>query len=251
MKKEKRLFPAQEKSEIVINIIRKHWFVYMMFWLLAVLMSAPLIVLSAVWLNNPDIFSKLIINICVIFIPIYILIILGLLMYGFVDYYLDVYIVTDRRIVDISQNGFFKRTISELNVTEIQDVNAEVNGMLPTFLHFGDVHIQTAGEKPNFIFESVPHPYETSKIILDLHSKTNQKHISKNFELKNSSAREEDLPLRTNDDPNSELLEKLDKHIKDEPNIVRNITETAAGETKGEEKKIEEGILEENKEVDI
>lgn len=95
--------------------------------------------------------------------------ILALLMYGFVDFYLDVYIITDRRIVDIAQNGLFKREIAELNLRQIQDVNATVNGFASTLLHFGDVQIQTAAEMPNFIFRSIPHPYEVSKKILDLH----------------------------------------------------------------------------------
>lgn len=165
----KKLFPAQENSEKVINIIRKHWFAYVIFWLLSTFMIIPLIVAIIYWFNYQATLNEIWGNLLILFGSAYCLFIMGLLIYGFTDFYLDVYIITDRRIVDITQNGFFKRTISELNLRQIQDVNAEVNGLMSTLLHFGNVHIQTAGEQPNFIFESIPHPYQTSKKILDLH----------------------------------------------------------------------------------
>jgi uncharacterized membrane protein YdbT with pleckstrin-like domain len=77
--------------------------------------------------------------------------------------------VTDRRIVDIEQDGLFHRKISELSLDEIQDVSARVNGPFATLFHYGDVLIQTAGTLPNFIFTAVPHPYRVSKEIADLH----------------------------------------------------------------------------------
>jgi hypothetical protein len=77
--------------------------------------------------------------------------------------------VTNERIVDITQNGFFRRDIAELHLHQVQDVSANEDGMLPTFFHYGDITIQTAGERENFIFKSVPHPYTISKKIIDLH----------------------------------------------------------------------------------
>lgn len=91
------------------------------------------------------------------------------MLFGFVDYYLDVYIVTNERIVDISQNGFFKRDIAELHLHQVQDVSAKEEGFFSTMFHYGDVTIQTAGERENFVFRSVPHPYIISKKIVDLH----------------------------------------------------------------------------------
>lgn len=164
-----KLFPAQEKSEKIIKVIRKHWFSYMIFWIVAVLMSIPLIVAGSYWAIHQNDLPSVFFNLVAIFAPVDLLLIFGLMIYGFVDLYLDVYIITDHRIVDITQNGFFKREISEVNLRMIQDVKAEVDGVFPTLLHFGNVYIQTAGEIRNFFFSSIPHPYEISKKILDLH----------------------------------------------------------------------------------
>lgn len=117
----------------------------------------------------PDSFSAVAINITILGSSAYLLFIIGLLLYGFIDYYLDVYIVTNERIVDIAQDGFFRRSISELYLREVQDVSATVKGIFPTTMHYGDITIQTAGERPNFVFKNVPNPYKISKIIVDLH----------------------------------------------------------------------------------
>lgn len=92
-----------------------------------------------------------------------------LLFFGhFLDYYLDLWIVTNDRVVNIEQHGLFARTIAELDLWKIQDVTSEVKGFFPTFLNFGNVHIQTAAEQKRFIFEEVPNPHEIRKRIIDL-----------------------------------------------------------------------------------
>lgn len=164
-----KLFPAQEENENIFKVIRRHWFTYLIFWFLATFMLIPLIIgLYYLWTNYESL-NQSTFRVAVMLMSSYSLFIVGLLIYGFIDYYLDVYIITDRRIVDIKQNGFFKRTISTLNLRQVQDVNAKVNGMFPTLFHYGNVLIQTAGERDNFEFLSIPHPYDISKLILDLH----------------------------------------------------------------------------------
>jgi hypothetical protein len=86
----------------------------------------------------------------------------------FVDYYLDAWIVTNHRIVNIEQRGLFSRTISELDLAKVQDVTSEVKGIIPSVLNFGSVFVQTAGEVERFVFEEVPFPHEIRKRILDL-----------------------------------------------------------------------------------
>jgi len=164
-----RLFPAQEKSEKILKVIRRHWFTYAIFWFLGGALLIPLAIAAIYIIININSINESAISISILISSAYLLSVIGLIMYGFIDFYLDVYILTDKRIVDIKQNGFFNRKISELNLQQVQDVNAEVNGPFATLLHYGNVYIQTAGEKENFIFEAIPHPYETSKNIIDLH----------------------------------------------------------------------------------
>lgn len=86
----------------------------------------------------------------------------------FVEYWLDVFIVTDKRILDIEQRGLFGRTVSELRLYRTQDVTADTNGALHTILDYGDVYVQTAAEVERFHFHDIPHPNHVAKMILEL-----------------------------------------------------------------------------------
>ena len=91
-----------------------------------------------------------------------------------IDYYFDVWIITTKRIVNINQQGLFTRTVSELELDKIQDITTDVRGVIPTFLNFGDLQIQTAAEQERFLFAKVPNPYLLKDTIMNL-EKTNAK----------------------------------------------------------------------------
>lgn len=84
------------------------------------------------------------------------------------DYYLDTWVVSNDRVINIEQQGLFARTISELDLYKIQDVTSEVKGIFPTMFNYGNVYVQTAGEKERFIFGQVPKPHDVRKKIIDL-----------------------------------------------------------------------------------
>jgi len=93
------------------------------------------------------------------------LLIFGLLLW--MDYYLDVWIVTTRRIVDIDQKALFHRVVSEIPLSRIQNVTLDIEGVVETFLKFGTITVETAGESGNFAAENVPRPYEVKDAILE------------------------------------------------------------------------------------
>lgn len=167
-------FPSQKPDEKIIMIRRRHWLIAAMIiarYIFFLLMPIILYFIS----NNIFIFIKNRLEQSYLAGP---LLTLSLsLFYGltwvlfwhaWIDYHLDVWIVTDRRIVNIKQKGLFSRSISEAKLYRIQDIQAEVHGLLPTFFHFGNVTIRTAGNETFAVFEQVPSPYETSREILKL-----------------------------------------------------------------------------------
>lgn len=90
------------------------------------------------------------------------------LFQAFLDYYLDVWIVTNRRILNITQSGLFHRQVSELRLYRVQDATASLAGLLHTLFNFGQIEIQTAGEHARFIFEDITQPQEVAKTIMQL-----------------------------------------------------------------------------------
>jgi len=128
-----------------------------------------------------EIFDELISNpglypIFILFISIYYLYIWLFIFYGFVDYYLDVWIVTTERIVNIEQKGLFARVVSEQRLDRIQDVTSELKGFFSTMLNYGNVYIQTAGEQTRFIFKEVAQPQKVAKKINQIVEKNKKYH---------------------------------------------------------------------------
>ena len=159
--------PNGEKGEKVILLLRRHPFIILIKiigW--AVIALLPLIFYLILGNVVAGFFaSELVYPILVLFTSIYYLYIWLFMFSSFVDYYLDAWIVTSKRIINIEQKGLFNRVISEQRLYRIQDVTSELKGLFPTFLNFGDIYIQTAGEAERFIFKQVPDPYRVvSKI---------------------------------------------------------------------------------------
>jgi len=87
------------------------------------------------------------------------------------NYYLDVLIVTDERIIDVEQKGFFRREVSTVRLDKIEDMSISINGVLATFLDYGTIRIQSAAEAREFIIRDIPEPNKVKSVIYDLHSK--------------------------------------------------------------------------------
>ncbi len=168
------LFPSQKPDEKIIMLRRRHWLIaakiivrYGLFLLAPIilyLISNNFLTFVEARLEQSYLTGPLI----TLFLSLYYALTWVLFWYAWIDYYLDVWIITDKRVVNIKQQGLFSRSISEAKLYRIQDVQAEVHGLLPTFFHFGNVTIQTAGNETFAIFEQIPSPYETSREILKL-----------------------------------------------------------------------------------
>jgi len=87
------------------------------------------------------------------------------------NYYLDVLIVTDKKVIFMEQKGFFKREIATLRLDRIQDITVTVTGIIATFLDYGTLRIQSAGETPEFVIASIPKPIKVKAIIYELQGK--------------------------------------------------------------------------------
>jgi hypothetical protein len=50
----------------------------------------------------------------------------------------------------------------------VEDTTSEVKGIIHTFLNYGNVFIQTAGERTRFIFKDVPNPEMVKERVVKL-----------------------------------------------------------------------------------
>lgn len=79
----------------------------------------------------------------------------------------NVFVITNRRIVDIDRRGFFHWVVSEAKFVNINDISWNQKGMLETMFGAGDVVVQTASGFVNLEIRFVKDPAHVSQCIKD------------------------------------------------------------------------------------
>ena len=170
--------PNQRKNEGVELFLRRHWFAILAIVASSVLLIGIPLLAAIIFFEELRVLLQrpLLGPILAIFGGLYVMLIWLFAWIEYTDYYLDVWIVTNERILNTEQKGLFDRVASELHLISIQDVTSEINGLLRTFFDFGDVHIQTAGERARFEFKDIPNPDGVKQKILQLVEQDKKRH---------------------------------------------------------------------------
>lgn len=166
-----------EPDETMLAVVRKHWFILLRD------IAAPLLLLIvplAVYLFSRDVILESTVlegvthagAAALFFISCWGLIMWMMLFLVWTDYYLDMWIITDQRIITIDQQGFFRRLIASFRYERMQDISIEINGFIPTMLDFGNIRAQTAGHEVDFKMNGAPNPRELKALILSAADQT-------------------------------------------------------------------------------
>jgi len=167
-------FPGHAPGEQVALFIRRHWMAFFP-WIIfgPTLFLVVTATVLAFWLPDQS-FIRASRDYQVIAVTLTSVIQLSLffaMLRAWMSYYLDVTIVTERRLVDINQQGIFVRRISEQSLLRVQDVSARQQGFFHHALNYGHLFIETAGSQPNFEIHNICRPNDVAKTILDLHDR--------------------------------------------------------------------------------
>lgn len=154
-----KLFPDQLDGEAVLLMFRKHpiimrkGLVFGMFGpLIGVLPTAFWPMLGFGWFFA-GLFGGIALGMLILF-PFWI------------HWYYSVYIVTDRRLIQITQKGLFRKTFIDLGLNQIQSLNYEVNGLQATLLGYGTILVQTyVGD---LVIHDVHHPAKLYKQLVTI-----------------------------------------------------------------------------------
>ncbi len=159
-------FEGQEAGEEVIMLLRRHTFVVLLSLTgLSLACLVPILIFSIFYsfLINFDLMPLL------LFISSLWYLVLWIGLFRFLTMYtLNTFIITDRRVIDRDQHGFFNQKISELHADRIQDVTVHTKGLFETLLRFGNIVVQTAASERQFVFHQIPEPDKVKDAIMQI-----------------------------------------------------------------------------------
>lgn len=155
--------------EVVITTVKRHWIVYFILWiyfLIALIVSIT--TYTILWINS---FIHLlnIIFWMVFFIFLYI---------EWLNHELDMYVVSNNRIIWIEQISFLNRTVSECNLWQVQEVNSKTSWLFANILNYWTLSIQTAWNKTTLQMDFCPDSIQQARKVLNIVDDYRDKHQS-------------------------------------------------------------------------
>ncbi len=155
------------QSEKIVSMYRRHW-IALLAIVFRVTFNIALIFGLRYGLNfilSNEIISEFNLQIQIFFYLLIEFALLGLFL-NLTDYYLDLWIVTNEKMIFIELKGLFRRTVSSVNLKSIEDITTNMNGVIQTFLDYGTIKVESAGTDGEFFFKQISHPNEVKDLIL-------------------------------------------------------------------------------------
>jgi len=172
-----------EEGEEIVRIVRKHWFI--LFTKTASIVLSWILPFVFLWLflSSSDVRVQLP-QIADFYRPLtffggaWTLLVWIALFSMWTDYYLDMWIITTKRVIAIDQRGFFNRSVASFRLERLQDITVDIKGIIATLLDFGSVSADTASHSDVFVIRGAPNPREIKSLIQSFADKVaNSPHI--------------------------------------------------------------------------
>jgi hypothetical protein len=85
---------------------------------------------------------------------------------SWISWYYSIFILSDQRLIQITQKGLFNKAVVDMQLSQIQMVNYQIAGLQETMLGFGTLVMQTY--MGDLVVHDVHHPAKTQKKILEV-----------------------------------------------------------------------------------
>lgn len=140
-------FDGQRDGEQLLFVFRRHMVAMRKGFYLLLMPFVVSCIPPLIWQANFELFLLPVVGL-----------VAGLLLfsYHFIMWYFTIYIVTDQRIRQITQRGFFGKDVVELRLSKIQNISYNIPGFTGEMFGFGTIVIQTL--VGDLIINKVQHP---------------------------------------------------------------------------------------------
>lgn len=158
MAETKRIFDGQHEDEEVLMTFHRHPIV-MRKGLLAILIGmliGMLPIMAQTYGLFPSLLGEEIKLSYFWFVPLGTVLGGLFLFYDWISWNYSVFIITDQRLIQISQKGLFNRSVVDVGLDKIQNINYQIDGIQETLLGFGTILVQTfVGD---LVMDKIHHP---------------------------------------------------------------------------------------------
>jgi CRP/FNR family cyclic AMP-dependent transcriptional regulator len=79
-------------------------------------------------------------------------------LYIYIDWKNDVYLVTNQRVISRERKGLFRESFAAAPLAMVQDISQVQLGVMSRIWSYGDLIVETAGEKGQVAFRAIPDP---------------------------------------------------------------------------------------------
>jgi uncharacterized membrane protein YdbT with pleckstrin-like domain len=156
-------------EEKIIAEVRNHWLIFLIESLVAMVATIGPATIVYLYIILAKISFSLSLFYLLVFIYLFWLVFVWTYFFlAWTDYYLDTWIITDKKITIIKQDGLFHRKVSSFHLDRIQDITIDIQGFIATTLRFGRLHIQTAVDSRDFFLDFAVNPEEIKNLISKL-----------------------------------------------------------------------------------
>ena len=93
-----------------------------------------------------------------------ILLVALVILYKYYIWHSNALIITNQRVVENKQHGFFSKTVTELLFRDIREISYDKNGMNASIYDYGDLKMRTAADN-EIIIEKISKPDEIVELI--------------------------------------------------------------------------------------
>lgn len=160
-------FEGQDDDEKIILLLRAHP-ITTLYWII------PAIIVFLIPFFVSDIAAFLSLDMSflpetytMVFLLINYLLVLVIIFEGFLGWYFNVNILTDKKLIDIDFYSILRKHIDHALLRDAQEASAKVGGVAQMIFNYGDVIVQTAASEEGIDFRSVPKPDRVADIIMD------------------------------------------------------------------------------------
>lgn len=145
--------------EEVQLVVKRHWIVYVILTL--VFLSWVLFSIIMYYVFPANLLNHIFNIVFWMFFSI-------LLFIKWLDHELDMYAVSNNRVIGIEQISFLNRTVTECNLWQVQEVNSQTKWFFANMLNYGTLTILTAWNATNMQMDFAPDSMQEARKILNI-----------------------------------------------------------------------------------